>query len=269
MTATETTAAIYPDWTDADYFAHPALSHSDTKLLDPPAVYRWVKDNQARSNKPAFDFGHVVHELVLGTGAGIDVIDVADWRTKAAKEARAESYEAGRAPILTADHDRAKQCADAVRLHPVACKLLDHADYRELAMVWDDGDVERKAKADAITGRFGIDLKTTDRAATDAFGRSAGKFGYATQDAWYRDAITACLDVEDPAFLFIVVEKNPPYLVNVIELDPYDVELGARRNRARIDLFRQCRDTDTWPAYGDSINQAQLPRWAELDMEAE
>src|SRR5690606_20048869 len=140
MTITEEQVGpgIYPGMTDAEYFAHPALSHSDTKLLRrSPAHYRYVKDNDAREFKSEYDFGHVVHELALGSGGGIDVIDAADWRTKAAQEARKESRAAGRAPLLVADYEEAKACADALRLHPLAAKLLDHADHTELAMVWD------------------------------------------------------------------------------------------------------------------------------------
>lgn len=251
------------DLPDADYFAHPALSHSDAKLiLDTPARYRWIKDHP-RPYKPAFEFGHVVHELVLGVGAGIDIIDAADWRTKAAQTAQAESIAAGRAPILRDDYAEAQACADAVYRHTLAARLLKHLDHAEQAGIWTDGDIERKAKLDGVCGRFGIDLKTTVDASTDNFGRTAGKYAYFSQDAWYRDALRACFDIDDPKFLFVAVEKHPPYLVNVIELDPYDVELGARRNRRAIDLYRQCRDTDTWPGYGDGINQAQLPRWAE------
>lgn len=258
------------DLTDAEYFAHPALSHSDLKLLARcPARYRWVKDNRVVEHRSEFDFGHAVHELVLGAGAGIDIIDADNWRTKAAQEARAESHAAGRAPMLRADYETAETCASAVFNHPVAAKLLNHKDHAEVTCIWEADDVERRAKIDAVSGRFIVDLKTGQSADTDTFGRSAAKFGYATQDAWYRDAARACLDIPEPKFLFVVVEKDPPHLVNVIELDPYDVELGARANKQTVALYRHCRDTDTWPAYGDGINQASLPRWAEIEMEGE
>lgn len=253
---------------DAEYFALDALSHSDTKLLRRcPAFYRYVKDNDAREFKSEYDFGHVVHELALGAGGGIDVIDAPDWRTKAARDERDESRAAGRAPILVADYEQAKACVEALRRHPIAAKLLDTADHTEIAMTWDHDGVKLKAKLDLVAGRFGVDLKTTDYAATESFGRSAGKYGYATQDAWYREALRECAGITDPAFLFLVVEKDPPFLVNVIQLDEYDVELGARSNERMIDLYRRCRDADEWPAYGDGINVAQLPRWAEIEME--
>lgn len=255
------------DLPDAEYFAHPALSHSDAKLLLAcPARYRWIKDNDPRDYVPEFEFGHVVHELTLGKGGGIVTIDAPDWKTKAAREERDEALADGLAPILVGEFDKAKACADAIRLHPLAKKLLDHLDHAEIAAVWDDDGIERKSKLDGVCGRFGIDLKTTGDASTEAFGRSAGKYAYFSQDAWYRDAMRAS-GIGDPRFLFVVVEKYPPYLVNVIELDPYDVELGAKRNRRALDLYRQCRDTGTWPGYGEGINQAQLPRWAETEEE--
>jgi hypothetical protein len=259
---------VHTDMSDRDYFAHPALSHSDTKLiLDSPARYRHLKDNPDRPYRPEFEWGHVVHELALGKGAGIDVIDADDWRTKAAKEARDAALAGGVAPILRHDYDAAVAAVAAIMAHPLAGQLLGHLDHAEVAAIWDDGDVPRKAKLDAICGRFGIDVKTTVNAATEAFGRSAGTFAYHSQDAWYRDALRDAFGIADPKFLFVVVEKHPPYLVNVIELDPYAVELGNKRNRRAIDLYRQCRDSGDWPGYGTGINQAQLPRWAEITEE--
>jgi len=257
------------DIDDAAYFADPAFSHSDAKvLLASPARYRWVKDHpDERAYNAAYEFGHVVHALALGKGSEIVVVDAGDWKTKAAREERDGALAVGAYPILRAEYDEAVECAASIRSHPLAAKLLGHVDAVEVVGVWDDGDVRRKAKLDAVSGRFGVDIKTSTDASTDGFGRSAGKYAYASQDAWYRDALRACFGVDDPAFVFVVVEKFPPFLVNTIVLDPYDVELGGRRNRRAIDLYRECRDSGVWPGYGDGLNVATLPRWAEIEME--
>lgn len=271
-TTTTTQPGVHIGMDDAAYFAHPAISHSDTKLFMPPrtpALFRHIKDTNTKTFKPEFDFGHVVHELVLDAGAGIDIIDADDWRTKAAKEARDESRAAGRAPVLRDDYDRATECAEAVRRHPLAARLLDAADHTEAVLIWGDNGIQRKAKLDLIAGRFGVDLKTAESANADRFARSAANYGYFTQDAWYRDALTACLNINDPAFLFLVVENRPPHLVNVIELDPYDVQLGRAHNQRALDLYRQCVTTNTWPGYGDDITRAELPRWARIAEETQ
>ena len=259
---------VHTDMTDAEYFAHPALSHSDCKLiLDSPARYRHAKDNPS-SSKPTDDmiFGTAVHSIALG-GPGVVRIPFDDYRSKDARDARDEALAAGQVPLKPAEYDEAKACADAIRLHPRAKQLLDLADHLEVSAVWDDGDVQRRAKLDAVAGRFGIDLKTAANADTDAFAASVAKFGYWTQDPYYRDAMRAVFGIDDPAFLFIVVEKRAPYLVNVIQLEEYAVELGAQRNRRAIDLYRECRDSDTWPGYGDGINEVTLPAWAAIQEE--
>lgn len=258
------------DVDDATYFAHDALSHSDLKLLlsTSPAKFRWIKDNRVRENKPQFDFGHVVHELVLGEGAGIDVIDAENWRTNAAKEARDAAHEAGRAPILAGEYEVAKACAEAVTRHPVAAKLLSNRTHTEVALLWRDGDLMLKAKIDGVAGRFGFDLKTTDQGAgTDSFARSAAKYAYATQAAFYSEAMRQCMGIDSPEFLFVVVETEAPHLVNVVQIDTYDLELADRRNRSGIELYRRCVESGEWGAYGDGINVATLPRWWEIENE--
>ena len=71
------------DLPDAEYFALPHLSHSDTKLLHrSPAIYRWAKDHpEEQTHSDAFDFGKAVHRLALGVGPEIVTIDADNWRT--------------------------------------------------------------------------------------------------------------------------------------------------------------------------------------------
>jgi hypothetical protein len=66
----------------------------------------------------------------------------------------------------------------------------------------------------------------------------------------------------DPAFLFVVVEKADPHLVNVGQFAERDDLILAR---AAVDhcrrLYASCTATDTWPGYGDGVNQLELPKW--------
>jgi hypothetical protein len=260
---------VYTDMSDAEYFAHPALSHSDCKiLLESPAKFDHLRRNPHHASAPTSDmlFGSAVHSFVLG-GPEVWRVDAHDWRTADARRERDDATDAGAIPLLAADWNRAKACAANVRSHPVAATLLDSADHLEVVCVWDDNGIERRAKIDIVTGRIIVDLKTTYNAATEAFGRSAAKYGYVTQAAYYMDAARACLGITNPEFLFVVVEKEPPYLVNVIKLEDYAIELGAKRVAQALDLYRQCTETGEWFGYGDGINIATLPRYAEIEME--
>jgi len=268
MTDTTTEAGVF-EMSDADYFALDALSHSDCKLLlDSPAKFEYLRRNPSDAKPPTDDmrFGSAVHAILLG-GPTVQKVDADSWRTNAAKEMRAEAEAGGDIALLTDDYKRAFACANAAYEHTLAAKLLAAADETEVVAIWDDGDIQRRAKLDARSGRFGVDVKTTYNAGTDDFGRSAAKYGYASQAAFYMDALTACWGIDNPAFLFVVIEKTPPFLVNVIEIDPYDLELGRRNNRRALDLYRQCRDTDTYPAYGDGINVCEMPKWWQYEME--
>lgn len=264
------TGTVHPGMPDAEYFALPHLSHSDTKLLErSPAKFKYLRDHPREASPPTADmlFGTAVHSLVLG-GPAVVHIEADSWRTNAAKEARDEATEAGDVPLLTADYKRAVECAHAVRNHPLAAKLLDNADHRELVLTWEhECGVPLRGKVDAITGRWVIDLKTAGDASTEGFSSSVGKYGYWTQDPWYREAVRQCLDIEDPAFLFVVVEKEPPYLVNVVQLEDYAVDLGHKRNERLIAMYRDCVENDEWRGYGDGINTVTLPRWVEIQEE--
>ena len=69
--------------------------------------------------------------------------------------------------------------------------------------------------------------------------------------------------------VFIVQEKSPPYLVNVLELDGPALLVGQQRNRRAIDVYRECRESGVWPGYGDDVAVVGLPRWAEMEHEEE
>lgn len=262
-------AAVMEHMSDADYFALPDMNHSSLRWLidDTPAHYRWRRDHPLDMEPtPAMEFGTAVHSLVLG-GPGIVPIDAEDWRTKAAKDARAAVRADGGVALLTDDFQRAQNMADAVRAHPVAAKLLSTADHTEVVIRWEERGVPCKAKLDLIAGRFGADLKTTDNAHPQAFGRSVAKYGYHTAQAFYTAAMKAA-GIVDPRFVFIAVEKQPPHLVSALVLDDYAVSLARQTVNAALELYKTCAETDTWPGYGDALQPVQLPRWAEIEMES-
>lgn len=253
---------------DEDYFALPDMNHSSLRWLidDTPAHYRWRRDHPLdREPTPAMEFGSAVHSLVLG-GPPVVAIDAEDWRTKVAKEGREVIRANGGIALLQHDYNRARAMSDAAWQHPVAAKLLKTATSTETVIRWTERGVPCKVKVDLIAGRFAGDLKTTENANPAEFGKSAAKFGYATQQAFYEPALKAA-GIVDPRFLFIAVEKSPPHLVSVIALDEYAVSLATQTVAEALELYKRCAETDTWPGYSDTVQTSTLPRWAEIAME--
>jgi len=256
---------------DTVYHRLPGLSASGAKLLVPPscpAKFKEQRDNPQPSNA-VFDLGKAVHGLVLGEGAPLQIIDAKDWRSKAASEARNEAYAEGVIPILVNDFGQIKAMSDAVLMHPVAGKLIDDGvGMAEKSLLVDDPTtgVRLKARPDWMTERDGrvwlVDLKTSVTAEPKAFARRAADYKYHLQAAWYVQ-VAALLELDpQAAFVFIAVEKEPPYLVSVCEFDAEAMSEGLALMVNAIDTYALCKDGDFWPGYPEGITPMCLPRWA-------
>lgn len=246
-----------------------SLSSSGAKLLLPPscpARFRWEQDN-GRPPNGDFDYGHAAHLKVLGTGAELVVIDAKDWRTNAAKEAKAQAYQEGKVPILASHAVQVDAMAEALAQHPIASKLLDGDTGRaEQSLFWWDNGIARRARIDFLRQVEGVrtvavDYKTTADASLRAVEKSIGGFGYHQQAAWYLDGIKALELADDAAFLFIFQEKTAPYLVTVVEVDATALRAGRELNRRAMEIYTSCKESDTWPAYSERIELVSLPKW--------
>lgn len=254
---------------EVTYHSGPELSSTGAKtILRSPAHYRW--EQQHRTEKAAFDFGHAVHALVLGVGMDIEVIP-GPWTTKAAKQDVATARAAGCVPIKPEDWQRAKTAAAAVREHPIAGPLFS-AGEPEVSMFWTDETtgVRCRGRLDWLrtAGRLlTVDLKTCQDANPSAFGRIAAKFGYSLQQRWYREGYAATTGGEMPPLLFVLVETEPPHAVSVVQLDDEADQVGAALASRARERYRDCTESGSWPAYAEDVHVASLPRWYVTDAE--
>ena len=285
---------------EATYFgSQHALSCSGAKLLLPPscpAKFFWQQDHPVY--KDVFDYGSAAHKVVLGSGPDIEVIDAAclqrladstadpklaklyaesaredptEFRSSAAKAARANARAAGRIPLLRHAYDQVVAMADVIRRHPMASALLDpEYGHAEQSLFWHDPEsgILLRSRLDVLRDRVSgplviPDYKTADSADPDTFARSAANFGYHMQDAFYSDG-AAALGYEKPRVLFVVQERDEPYLVSVVELDYDSRRAGRLRYRRAIDVYRKCVAEGDWPGYvpDDEISYISLPSWA-------
>ena len=124
----------------------------------------------------------------------------------------------------------------------MAAELLKTCRKRECALYWQDSEtgVDCKGRIDAIRDDCVIDYKTAANAGTDVFKREALKYGYDLQAAMYMEAARAN-------------GYNPPYLINVIRAGEAFVDRGMWIMRDLLKLYKMCRDTNTWPGYGENV----------------
>lgn len=255
---------FHPDIPEADYHAdRTSLSVSGAKvILKAPALFKWQQEHPV--HKDVFDFGSAAHREVLGVGDELEVIDAPDWRSKDAREARDKARAAGRIPLLAGEAQKVRDMADVLSSHTLAMRLLSEGKPEVSAYAPDEQTgVTRRARFDWLGATILTDYKTCASSEPAAFVKAAANFGYHMQHAWYLD-LARDLGHPAKAFAFIAQEKEPPYLVTVIELPPELVDVGRRRNRHALERFRDCTETNRWPGYvpDDQFAQPSAPAWA-------
>ncbi len=256
-----------------------SLSMSGANLILPPgrppkpcpAKFREAMLHRPKP-KPEYDFGHLVHELRLGKGQGIAVVDAPNYNTKAAQKARDEAHAAGKTPALPKQIVAALRMVLACNRHVIAGPLFAKG-HAETSFYQTDPDtgVRLRGRTDWITlFDFGqgeqlviVDYKTSTTADPDELERKFWTYGYFRQAAWYIDLVAAVMHT-DPVFVFVVQEKEPPYLPAVIEYTPDAIAEGRAQNRQAVDLYAECAAADAWPAWpgNDHVQPISIPPWA-------
>jgi hypothetical protein len=268
---------VYTGLPDTVYHSDPvpggSLSSSGARKLQAPscpALYRYEQDNGRPPNK-TFDMGHAAHQRVLGVGPEIVKVEADDWRTKAARETRDAAYLRGAVPLLSAQFDVLEEMAEAIAAHPIAQALFKQGEgLAEVSMFWPDEatGVMRRSRLDWLPtpgDRRTIiaDYKTSKSADPEQFAKDAMNYGYHQQADWYRDGVITLGIADDPAFVFVVQEKTPPYLVSVIELDVIALRIGRLLNRRALNVYAECTRTGRWPGYVDDVELVSLPGYYE------
>lgn len=242
------------------------------RLLPPscPAKFKWLLDNPEPPKKE-YDLGHAAHKEVLTEGEAIEVIDAPDWRTKAAQEARDAARAQGKVPILTKQAAQVRAMAKELREHPVASTLFrpGHGS-PEQSLFWRDKETKQfcRARLDWLPhasqgGRLVIpDYKTAADGEPDyALPKAVGRYSYELQAAHYLDGVKTLGLAKNPTFVFVFQEKEPPYVVTVVELDMTALQIGRMLRERAIAKYRECLDADHWPPYSEEIVLLALPHY--------
>lgn len=252
---------------DVEYHSTDTLSSSGARLmLHAPAVFKSNLE-LGREDTDALRMGRHIHALVL-EGRRLYRARSLDGRTKEGKAELEEIGAAGLDAVTVAHAETVEGVAAAIAAAPEIAALFTDGT-PELSVFTERGGVELRTRPDwtAMDGTRLVDLKTTRDAAPHKFGRTAHTYGYHLQAAWYlRECAAKGLISDDAEFVFVLVEKTPPYLVSQVVLEPAALELGSRMADRAISLYRHCLETGEWPGFDMGLVVAQLPPWAyELD----
>ena len=258
--------------TEFEYRNYPAINRSLLMhIKDSPEKFQYFKDNPPPPT-PALIFGQALHKLVLEIETFPDEFAIApkvDLRTKAGKEQMKYFKESmrGKTIITADDYAVISEMAKAIDKN-VLCKALLSGE-KEVPYFWTDeltGE-QCKCRADCITKiedtTYIVDLKTCDNAETSKFRNKAIDLGYHVQVAMYMDGVKANIG-GDCAFVFIAIEKKPPYSINILLADDYLIQYGYDEYRHLLGMYHECKQDNNWYGYlgkFNEINSLGIPPW--------
>lgn len=263
-------AGIYHDIPNADYHMDAmSISCSGLKHLGISPAHYLAYVAEPPKETPALVFGRQVHMAVLEPDKWAERHAVApkiDRRTKAGKLAWESFLEesCGKEIISADDAETIKRMIEAVHSHPAARSLLEAPGAVEASAWWEDRETSEKCRCRPDKARDDgilVDLKTCESAAPDAFMRASWKYEYQMQAALYLDGWKAAGGKAE-AFVFLAVEKAPPYAVACYMADADMVAYGRGQYLNRLVTLAECRAANHWPAYSEKIQPLGLPAWA-------
>lgn len=248
---------VYDDVDAAIYHSDPvpggSLSSTGARKLatECPAAFKHWLDNQGPYKKE-FDFGTAAHKVVLGDGPELVLVERDIWNTNEVKEEIKKIRGAGNIPLKQRDLDKVHAMAKALREHPEAAELLEPGSgVAERTVIWNDRGVWRRIRIDwARHDGTLVDYKSCRSANPSKLSNHIFEYGYHQQQEYYRDgALEFGLTELVCPFKFIFQEKEPPYLVSVIELDSTACGIGSHLNEVALNTYALCRESGEWPGY--------------------
>lgn len=260
---------IYPNVPFDEYQTWEAVSNSFLAILQDqsPLHAKYYKDHPAEDT-PALLVGRAAHCLALEPSAferRYAVAPVCDRRTKEGKQlwAEFESSANGRYILSQEQHESIRQVAESIN-RQIIHRFIEKGE-AEVCIVWNDKktDVLCKARLDYVhRGRaIIVDLKTTTDASPKAFQRAMWAYRYYQQAAFYVDGYKV-LTGDEPSFVFLPVEKEPPYAVAAFEVHEDTVRAGKSEYRKALQTYADCVSTGIWPGYADEVKMINLSDWA-------
>lgn len=256
-----------------DPCATPSLSASIAQILITESpLHAWLRHPRLGATPDeatvATNEGTVLHKLLLGKGAEIAVINMPDFRTNAAKEARDSASAAGQVPIIK--HKFAAIEAAAAMLRERCEKFgFPLTGESEVAIEWTDeteaGEVLCRSRLDHVFIDAGViyDVKKSRSVNPKYLAKNIVELGYDLQQAAYTRALAALKpELEGRIdFVFLFCELDPPHSVVPVRLDGAFREIGTRRWQQALYTWERCLRRSEWPGYCDGIVTLDPPAY--------
>lgn len=242
------------------------------KISKSPAHYLEAKSNP-KEPTAAMAFGSALHCAVLTPElyeSEYVVAPICDRRTKEGKATWQEFVDksAGKSIIDYDTSGKVELMKKTIFSHPLASSLLKSGE-AEQSFFWEDPRTKLlcKVRPDYLRNdNVCIDLKTASSADFFEFQRSAYKFRYHVQGAFFIDGIFHSTGRQCDEFVLIVIETEPPFGLMVFVLDDDAINIGRVTYQRDLDTVVDWQEHPELYAavYKESLSPVELslPPWA-------
>lgn len=274
------------------YHQAPGVSNSMLQHMDPPARLPAYL-TEPREVTEFMIMGTLVHSMILEPdkplpkiilqpdtypappdsslvkAKKVNVGDPIDWNnnSKYCKRWHAEAEEAGLIVLTEKRRDSLIGMVKAVSTHPSARSLLMNCETEvSVFQNWTRGagTILRKGRMDIVPigSNTLADVKTCDDASPEEFAKKLAD-GYANQAAYYLDLWNETNPHDQrEVFVFIAVERKPPYLVSCHIVGHRTIRYCRGVNQQRLATYLECSQTKYWPGYPTEFKTLEMSKWA-------
>ena len=280
---------MFPAMTGDAYHAAPGDSSSTIKaVMEKSLLHYWHEyenpdreaddpdqDEEKAAEKAAdakhdLDFGTVIHAAVLepDTLPGLYVVSPPFNRRTTAGRTERKAFFAAHRDVAVLTEKEVKS------VYAIRDRIYKH---REIAPLLHGGKAEqsffarcprtgalRKCRPDYMhdNGFAILDIKSAATAHPKEFSRDAGKFAYDIGVPWYLDTLSDLYGEAPQHFIFIPIEKEPPYAMGLYYCKPPDIKRARECYQKQWDRLIQARRTNYWPDYaGEQAMPLDLPSY--------
>lgn len=251
-----------------EYLARKELSASGLKNLSVSPAYFMHKKLNPDEETDAMRIGSAIHESILTPdlfNSNYVAAPACDKRTTAGKAVFAafEESNKGKKVLSAKDFELVTNIKKSVLSSPKINQMLKNGQ-AEHTIFWEFEGVKFKCRIDFLSPKFILDLKSTKDAKPDSFAKDCINLNYHLQLALYQECVFQTTGNRLPVIIF-AIEKDAPFDYCVFQMGQDWLDLGMRKAKKLISIYKECVEKNEWPGYSKDVQQLALPAWVKLD----
>lgn len=222
-----------------------------------------LNPNFAVEDNKAFDLGSAAHDYFLEGGNKVMVLEYADYRSNAAKDARDQAIRLGKLPILADKFDNVRRMAEAAR-QQIAC----HAEHKdaftngkpEPSMFWNEDGTWFRTRPDWLADDGWMDDYKTTAIAGGPDQWIHGTFfekGYDLQAYMAMRAVKKITGQKPKGIRFWVQENFEPFSLYCVVPSELTHDIAEQKFFHGKMIFEKCLKSGRWPGYKNTAYIAE------------